>query len=520
MRISGRALRAFGILAGFYAGTVGTLVALAAIDVLLVLHSSSSSPVFTESKVIGGSVLVAVPLVRGLVLTRRRHGAGSAGVSVSRQEQPALWGRVLELCDRVGVRPPAEIRLVSDVNAGVDEVAHLMGLIPGRRRMYLGVPLLVGLTAAQLDAVLAHELGHYSNRDARLTPTIVRGRIGVLAVLRSVGDGNTFAQQVTRTFFTWYAELYLRTSQSISRHQEFAADDMAARIAGRDNTIAALREIPVLDFAFDLYLHQYVSPGWEAGVLPPPEEFFAGLRALLAEPDRRAALESVRERSPEGEPDPYDSHPPLTERIAALRLLPEAGRAPEGGEPALALLRDAGRVCARVAATALDPKAAASKRVVGWDELARAAGRRMLSDAGAPVLRTASAAVGAPVPDLPALLAAIDAGWLDIIAGALPKSSRAQQATGRIAREFARTALRDAITPLALLAMVDAGLAGWTNSWARGPHLRYAAGRADALDEALDALVAGIPDTRPLRRLLSASGRPPGHAPSLVPTGT
>lgn len=518
MRTPGRALRAFGILAGFYAGAVGTLLALAALDVGLVLHSSSGSPVFTEAKVIGGTVLVAVPLVRGLVLTRRRHDAGPAGISVSRQEQPALWGRVLSLCDRVGVRAPEEIRLVPDVNAGVDEVAHLMGLVPGRRRMYLGVPLLVGLTVAQLDAVLAHELGHYSNRDARLAPTIVRGRIGVLAVLRSIGAGNSFAQQVTRTFFSWYAELYLRTSQAISRQQEFAADRMAARIAGRDNTVAALRELPVLSAAYDLYLDQYIAPGWEAGVLPPPEEFFAGLRALLSEPDRRDALAPVREEPPEPEPDPYDSHPPASERIAALSLLPETDRAQSHEQPALALLHDAARVCAQVAGTALPP-GAATRRPVDWDELARAAGRNSLAEAGSGLLRTASTAVGAPVPNLAALLAAIDAGWLDIIAAALPKSPRAQQATGRIAREFARTALRDAVTPLVLLAMVDGGWAGWHHSWARGPHLRYAT-PPDALDRALDALVSAIPDTGPLRSLLDAADRPPGHAPSLAPTGS
>ncbi len=517
MRTPGRALRAFGILAGFYAGTVGTLLALAALDVALVLHSSRASPVFTEAKVIGATVLVAVPLVRGLVLTRRRHDARPAGISVSRQEQPALWGRVLSLCDQVGVRAPEEIRLTPDVNAGVDEVAHLMGLIPGRRRMYLGVPLLVGLTVAQLDAVLAHELGHYSNRDARLAPTIVRGRIGVLAVLRSIGAGDSFAQQVARTFFTWYAELYLRTSQTISRQQEFAADRMAARVAGRDHTIAALRELPVLSAAYDLYLDQFIAPGWEAGVLPPPEEFFAGLRALLFEPDRRDALAPVREEPPEPERDPYDSHPPVSERIAALSLLPETDRVPSHEQPALTLIRDATRVCARVAETALPP-GAAEKRTVDWDELARAAGRNSLATAGGTVLRTASTAVGAPVPDLPALLAAIDAGWLDIIAAALPGSPRARQATGRIAREFARTALRDAVIPLALLAMVDAGLAGWAHSWARGLHLRYATS-PDALDRALDALVAGVPDTRPLRRLLDTAHRPPGPAPSLAPTG-
>jgi Zn-dependent protease with chaperone function len=35
----------------------------------------------------------------------------------------------------------------------------------GPRRLCLGVPLMQGLNEAQLRAVLAHELGHYSNSD-------------------------------------------------------------------------------------------------------------------------------------------------------------------------------------------------------------------------------------------------------------------------------------------------------------------------------------------------------------------
>lgn len=125
--------------------------------------------------------------------------------------------------------------------------------------------------------------------------------------------------------------------------------------------------------------------------------------------------------------------------------------------------------------------------------------------------------VGVPVPDLSTLLQAVEAGWLDLIADSLPKSERAQQATGRVAREFVRTAFRDAVTAPVLLALVDGGRARWTHSWSRTLHLEFDQGVESAVAAALDALVAEAPDTRPLRGLLH--GLEPAPTMSPTPTG-
>jgi hypothetical protein len=59
MRTSVRALQAVGLLLSFYVVTFGTLAALASIDVVLVLHTTSTAPVFAEGKVIGCTFLIA-----------------------------------------------------------------------------------------------------------------------------------------------------------------------------------------------------------------------------------------------------------------------------------------------------------------------------------------------------------------------------------------------------------------------------------------------------------------------------
>ncbi|MGW1253991.1 M48 family metalloprotease [Streptomyces sp. NPDC002513] len=493
-------------MAGFYMVALGALAGLAAVDVLLVLHTHSGTPVFAEGKVIGCTVVVAAPLMRGLAASRVPRDGAPRGVAVTPDQQPELWARVREIAAQVGTRPPAEVRLVAAVNAAVGEDTRLLGLIPGRRRLHLGVPLLLGLTGRQLDSVLAHELGHFSNHDVRFAAVTVRGRTGVLAVARSYQNRQAGIHKPLRAFFAWYAELYLRLSQSVSRRQELAADRTAAHIAGRDAAIAALRRVPELDAAYDFYLDRYVTIGWDAGLLPPAEELFAGFHGLLADPSRQAELVALGD-SPGAEPmtaDPYDSHPPVRERIAALAALPDEWPPPipAGPEPsAMVLLRDARRLCAAVAEEALPPEAA-DKRRVDWAELTRETGRATLTRPSAALLDTATTVVGAPVHTLTGLLDAIDAGWLDPIADALPKSEEAARATGRAAREFARSALRRAVRSLLCLALVEAGAARWSLTWGRALHLEFCPCWQEAADAALAALVGDRPDTAPLRALL------------------
>lgn len=140
-----------------------------------------------------------------------RQDADQPGAAVSPQDEPELWRTVTELAGRVRTRVPDEIRLVPDVNAAVSEDARLLGLIRGRRHMYVGVPLMLTLGADELRAVLCHELGHYSGSHTRLGGITYRGRTALIRTIQRLGE-----HAIIRTFFTAYATVYLRVSQAVS----------------------------------------------------------------------------------------------------------------------------------------------------------------------------------------------------------------------------------------------------------------------------------------------------------------
>ncbi|MGY4977322.1 M48 family metallopeptidase [Streptomyces sp. 900105755] len=567
-----RATLVLGLLLGFYVLALLLLCGLAVLDLFL-----ARGPGLTVVAVEGylGSLAIAWCVVRVVLLTRGPgDGQGEVpGVSLTPSEQPELWRHVRDLAERVGTRPPTEIRVVPGANAMVREDARWLGLIAGERRLFLGVTLLIGLPQDELDAVLGHELGHYAHDDTRLGGLLwaLHGRLQhTVHTLRrraardEAGErARTAARSARRRaagrppalkrapkpgpdhylalLFCVYARLCLRLTEAVSRRQEYAADRVAARVAGPDTAASALRLIPALEAADDLYLREYALMGRDAGLLPPEGQFHGGLAQLLADPARRAELDAwtrgpLQEVVPE-ESSPYDSHPLTADRIAALEALPalpalpalrelrELPELPGAGRttthprrPALALLREPDRVLTGLERAVLSRETLSWRRVP-WAELPAWTRRESWAREAQPLLEAMAQLTGArsvhvsrasAVPHLHQLLDLIDHGLLHDIAGRLPRSEQAGRSSGRAAREFARTAFRSALRRLALLTALDTGLCRWELCWS-GPAVRTVApeGFAEALEEALDHAIAEPPGTSRLRALLAGGGRPP-----------
>ncbi|MCJ1677794.1 M48 family metallopeptidase [Streptomyces sp. APSN-46.1] len=573
MAASLRALRALVLLAGFYLLGIALLAVLAAADWAAAtwLHPA------VAGKILIVTVVLAIPIVRGMFMLRTPKGEPLPGIPVTEGQEPALWQAVREVAEQVGTRAPDEIVLIDEVNAAVGEDARLLGLLPGTRRLYLGLPLMTGLDEMQLRAVLAHEMGHYANLDTRLTPLIARGRAQLIRTVAHFHeradkkiakerakqekkaekrlaqgkkakeidtDGEGAMYRAMAAVYTAYGKFYLRASLSGARRQELAADLAAVRIAGRDATASALRELNALDWAHDFYLRCYASIGLGSGLMPPEGQFFGGFRTMLAA--RSADLDELRTELSTEPASPYDSHPALAERVARIEALPDDGRAAQAARPSLDLLADADASVAALEPAVLSPQVLALPRV-SWEELVHAtmlrySGQRtaavheavtaegvtgggvtsggiaaegltgdgITGDGVTAEAGTAEAGTGdraeAGAPDLAALLDAIDADpalrWR--LADRFPKSEEAAAATGRVAREFARPVVRRALKQLADVELTARGLARWQLSWSESATLGYRSDIYDRLDEALDAAVADQSDTEPLRKLVLA----------------
>ncbi|WP_119729136.1 M48 family metallopeptidase [Thermomonospora amylolytica] len=312
-----RALLSVTMLAGFYVVAVLQLAAITGVTIWLAVVTNA----FVAVKILGPALAVLYASV-GAAMWRalRSRPEPPHGVPVAPQQAPALWSLVERLAGEVGTRMPDEIRIVPEVNAAVMEQSRLLGLIGGRRYMYVGLPLLQTMTVAQLASVLAHELGHYSGRHTRLGGVAYRGRLAIGGTISRLGPYN-----VAGWVFKAYARLYLLVDNAVSRRQEYEADRASVRVAGREVAADALRGLPALDAAWGFFFARYVEPGWENGYVP--DDLFAGFAHLVEA--RRAELAELRAREPEDTGSRWDTHPPVGARIATIMSLPDVPVTPD-----------------------------------------------------------------------------------------------------------------------------------------------------------------------------------------------
>ncbi|HEX5052822.1 MAG TPA: M48 family metallopeptidase [Planctomycetota bacterium] len=322
--LAGRAVLAIALMIGFYLLALGICTGLG----LLVYES-------LQSRHVNGRLLVSCAITVGVVLwsvVPRPARFPDPGVRLREPDQPELFRLIQSVAKDVGQAPPAEVFLVGDVNAFVAERGSVLGL-GGTRIMGLGLPLLQVLTTRQLRSVIAHEFGHFHGGDTRLGPFIYRTRE---AIGRTVVNFHR-AQSLLQKPFEWYGKLFLRVTFSISRQQEFAADALAVQIVGLEPMQSALRRVNEVSELYDRYLQTEFLPVLNRNVRPPIAE---GFGLFLSSKAVQELQVQIREQAMQAKGNPYDSHPPLSERLATAAEVEHPGTGNSAGPLAISLLHD------------------------------------------------------------------------------------------------------------------------------------------------------------------------------------
>ena len=318
----GRAALAAVLLAGVPLLAIAVIVALVALNVgMWRLGRIQFGIVFVT-----GAALLG--LGRALVTMVRRPPEPEDEVEIEEASEPELYDAVRKLAVEAGAPAPDRIALVADVNAYVREFGPFMGLVPGRRTLAIGAPLLDTLTVSQLRAVLAHELGHFAGGDTRLGPLAFRAQQGLARMVESLG------RSWISSVFVAYWKLHRRVTAAVSRSQELGADRAAVQVAGRQAAADALQRIDVAARAEDLVRHAYLAPLLERG--HRPDDLASPLRHVLADAGQ---VEALLEGEESEAAHPWATHPPTPQRIARVAALPDPDQVDVDERPARVLLR-------------------------------------------------------------------------------------------------------------------------------------------------------------------------------------
>lgn len=190
--------------------------------------------------------------------------------------------------------PEVAIYHAPDVNA------FATGMSKNDALVAVSTGLLNSMTEDEAEAVLAHEVSHIANGDM-VTLALIQGVVNTFVIFLSRVIGHTVDRVIFKTenghgpaFWVTaiIAEIVLGILASIivmwfSRQREFRADAGGASLAGRDKMIAALQRL-------QMSVHQQHLPD-QLAAFGISGGIGAGLKSL------------------------FMSHPPLEERIAALR---------------------------------------------------------------------------------------------------------------------------------------------------------------------------------------------------------
>lgn len=250
------------------------------------------------------------------------------GRRLDRREAPALFAEIARI-RRLGRVPRIHSVIVdASLNAGVSQTPRLGLLGWPHNDLVLGLPLLLSLSPASFQAVLAHELGHLSGRHGRTGAWIFRVRITWMRMLAALELRKSGLGKVLGRFFGWYGPFFGAASLALARDQERQADRFSAAATDPATAAGALAAVQVADWALERRFWPAMMRRTAAEPAPPAgylEALEAEVRSALRDPAAGAALErSLLRRSRGG-----DTHPALAERIAALgqepRLPPPSG---------------------------------------------------------------------------------------------------------------------------------------------------------------------------------------------------
>jgi heat shock protein HtpX len=317
-------------------------------------------------------IVIAATMLWSLIPRRDKFSA--PGMLLDRATQPKLFDELDGIAGALNETLPREIYLISAANAFVADRGGIMGF-GSRRIMGLGLPLLSLLTISQFRAVLAHEFAHYYGGDTSLGPWVYKTKTSIIRIFENIGSVGELARiailglmyaAVTGILKTYFVA-FLRTINLVSRRQEYRADELACLVAGRQNLIDGLQTIHRAAAAWPAYWNGEVAPSLSDGSLPAIGDGFA--RFVSAPPISAALTKNLATRLQEENANPYDTHPPLRDRIAAAQNLADSSL-PQDQRSAFTLLENLPSTEVKFVEECVPDMRPGTLKYVAWDDVA------------------------------------------------------------------------------------------------------------------------------------------------------
>jgi Zn-dependent protease with chaperone function len=268
---------------------------------------------FAPKLILMVAVIALIAMYKVLVSIFRRvtEPLMVAGELIREQDAPELWAHVRALCVRLQTEPPAQIIAGIDDNFFVTEgKVSLTGQIVEGRTLFVSLSLLKTLERDEADAVLAHEMAHFSGGDTRfsrkLSPLLSRYNV----YLHALAEGGLTLPIFY--FMLFYRALFELSLGRTSRQREHRADGIAAEVTGPNSVAKALLKVGAYSSYRGRVEHVLFSQEQALAQLGIPARVAQGFTSYAGAPEVLSDLQGA------SFPHPFDTHPSLEARVEAV----------------------------------------------------------------------------------------------------------------------------------------------------------------------------------------------------------
>ena len=271
--------------------------------------------------IIGGGALITIFAILRSIFTQRTDQDPDERLDLA--EHSRLREVLDEVAAKVGTRAVDTVFFTPGTDIAVFERGGVTGQLRGNaeRCLILGAGVMDGMKLSSFKAILAHEYGHFSNRDTAGggLALMVRASVGKMASGMAEGGVATRLNPAW-LFLEGFFHVFLRVSQGASRLQEVLADRFAAYAYGSEPFVDGLMHSIEQSVRFDAHVSSTISE-----VIDGKRPLANLYRYQPKEPVSEEDIETAVSEALQQEPTAYDSHPAPADRIAWVRALGAAG---------------------------------------------------------------------------------------------------------------------------------------------------------------------------------------------------
>ncbi|PHS03199.1 MAG: hypothetical protein COA78_18475 [Blastopirellula sp.] len=197
-----------------------------------------------------GSVLTVIAGIRAAFVKWNEDGEMR---SLTRAESPELWALCDQVAKVVGTRSIDQIILTPGTDLGVFERGSLSQRMRdrGERFLVVGMGILDSFQVDAFCAVLAHEYGHFLNRDTAGGGLAMQVRIAMEQWVNAIIiRGKIRWWDIAVRFLFFYGRLFYKLSFGAERLQEILADRISVKAYGAKAFCDGLQQAHASDFHF------------------------------------------------------------------------------------------------------------------------------------------------------------------------------------------------------------------------------------------------------------------------------